>query len=75
MCLKLELLKLLKNFYSLGIKTFLSNLWSQNFEFFLVVYVFPWSCTIVSIFLPTKITKLRKFETKKQMLVEGGGRS
>jgi hypothetical protein len=57
----LELLELILKFYSLRITFFLSNWWSQIFR----------------IFFPTRIAKLGKFETKKNMLVGdwGGGQS
>jgi len=56
MCLMLELLELLLNLYSFMIKTF-----GNCFVF----YIFSWICTIFSIFFPTRIAKLGKFETKK----------
>jgi len=71
-CLRLELINLIKFFYSLGVTFFLSNLWFQIFGIFFVVYIFFWICKIVSIFFPTRITKLKKIETKKNMLVGEG---
>ncbi len=56
MCLMLELLELLLNLYSFMIKAF-GNCF--------VVYIFSWICTIFSIFFPTIIAKVGKFETKK----------
>jgi hypothetical protein len=68
MCLMLELLKL---FFlnSLKITFFLSNLWSQSFGNFFVVYIFLWICTIFSILFPTRIAKLGKFENKNMLVV------
>jgi len=67
MCLMLELLELFLKFYSLGATPFFFwNLWFQNSWIFFVFYIFHWIFTIFFIFFPTRIAKLRKFETKKK---------
>jgi hypothetical protein len=65
-CLTLELLKLFLNFYSLGV-TFFFQILSQFFGKFFVIYIFFQVCAFSSIFFPTKITMLRKFETKRNV--------
>jgi len=64
MCSMLESLVLLLNFYSLGVTFFFWNLWFQIFFQFFYSLHFFWICTIFSIFFPTRIAKLGKFETK-----------
>jgi len=69
----IELLELLLIFYSLGV-TFFFVICGFNFlTTFYVVYIFFRICTIFFIFFPTRIAKLGKFETKKNMLVVRGG--
>jgi hypothetical protein len=55
MCVRLKLLELIFNFYLLWVTFFFSNFQSHFFGKFFVVYIF----------FPTKLAKLRKFETKK----------
>jgi hypothetical protein len=70
--LTLELLKLFLNFYSLGV-TFVFQILSQFFGKFFVSYICFQVCTFSSIFFPTKITMLRKFETKRNVGCGEGG--
>jgi len=73
---KVGIIKITFNFLLMGVTTFFSNSWSQLFGKFFVVYIFPWIFIIFSIFFPTKIAKLKKFETKKTCwLGKGGGQS
>ncbi len=65
MCLSLKLLELFKKNYSLGVTSFFSNFWSQLFGKCFVFYIFPWICTIFSIFSRTN--------SKPKKHVRGGG--
>jgi hypothetical protein len=71
-CLILELLELHLKFYSLWVTFFLWNLWSQIFgNFFL--FTFFKNLHLFSIFIKTRIAKLKKIESKKTMLVGDQG--
>ncbi len=61
MCLRLELLKLLLNCYSLGVSLFFQI---SNPNFLASFCCLHFFLTIFSIFSPITITKLKVFETK-----------
>ncbi len=65
LCLRLELLKLILNFYSLGVTIFLFNF----LEIILLFTYFLEFTQFFSILLPTRITKLKNLKPKKNMLI------
>jgi hypothetical protein len=69
--LMLELLELLLIFYSLK-PTFLFQNFNLKFLTMLLLFTFFWICTNFPIFSPTRISKLGKFETKKNVRWGGG---
>ncbi len=64
MFLMLELLKVIWNVYSLGLTFLLKFVMSIFWQVFFVAFFF-WNFIIFSIFFPTRVAKLKKFETKK----------
>jgi len=72
MYLMFGLLVLLLNFCSLWVSFFFQICDFKFLAFFAINYIFPWICTIVSMFFPTKISNLKRLKTKNKK-VPGGG--
>jgi len=73
MCLMLELLELLWNFYSLGVTFFLWNLWSQFFGNIYILFTLSFEFALFYPFFPNKNFQIKKIQSQKNMLVGGGG--